>query len=436
MGLRYLFSIETPFQERGDSLMKTQYLGALMKSEKRSLLFIFVTVLVDVIGVAVIIPVIPELIGNLAEVSIAEAASIGGMMMMSFSAMQFLFAPVMGELSDRFGRRPILLISLFGLGLDYLFHAFAPTIVWLFVGRVIAGICGATITVANAYIADVSTPENKAKNFGMIGAAFGLGFILGPVIGGVFGEYFGFRAPFFVSAALALGNMVYGYFILPESLPAEKRRPIVLKNMIPGASLVNLRRYKAFGGLLIAFFLSHLAGQAMPSVWTFFTIEKFGWSELEIGASLAAVGFMVVLVQAVLLGWLVKRLGSHRVVKVGFLFWTTGMILFSMASQSWQMYAFLVPYALGGIAGPTIQSLLSNHVPQTEQGNLQGALTSMISLTAIIGPLIHTQLFFFFSGGFAPVYFPGAPFAVGAVFLIVGSVLAIVSMNRLKASSE
>ncbi len=407
-----------------------------MNAEKRSLLFIFITVLVDVMGVAVIIPVIPELIGNLAEVSNAKAASIGGMMMMAFSAMQFLFAPVMGELSDRLGRRPILLISLFGLGLDYLFHAFAPTIFWLFVGRIIAGICGATITVANAYIADVSSPENKAKNFGLMVAAFGLGFILGPVIGGVFGEYFGFRAPFFVSAGLALANMIYGYFVLPESLPADKRRTVKLTNMIPGASLSNLRHYKAFGGLLAAFFLSHLAGQAMPSIWTFFTIEKFGWSELQIGASLAAVGFMVVFVQAVLLGWLVKRLGPHRVVKVGFLMWTTGMVLFSLAWESWQMYAFLIPYALGGVAGPSIQSLLSNNVPQTEQGNLQGALTSMISLTAIIGPLMHTQLFFFFSGVSAPVYFPGAPFAVGAVLLTVGSVLAIVAMNRLRRSEQ
>lgn len=404
-----------------------------MNSEKRSLLFIFITVLVDVIGVAVIIPVIPELIGNLADVSIAEAASIGGWMMVAFSAMQFLFAPVMGELSDRFGRRPILLISLFGLGLDYLFHAYAPTIVWLFVGRIIAGVCGATITVANAYIADVSTHENKAKNFGMIGAAFGLGFILGPVIGGVFGEYYGFRAPFFVSAGLALANFAYGFFILPESLPKEKRRPIRFRSMIPGSSLLNLGKYKAFGGLLLAFFLSHLAGQAMPSTWTFFTIEKFGWSEIEIGASLAAVGCMVVLVQAVLLGWFVKRFGPNLVIKLGFLFWTTGMILFSMATHSWQMYAFLIPYALGGIAGPTIQSLLSNNVSQTEQGNLQGALTSMISLTAIIGPLMHTQLFYYFSGDQAPFYFPGAPFGMGAALLIMGSILAIIAMNRLKA---
>ena len=406
-----------------------------MRSEKQSLIFIFVTVLVDVIGVAVIIPVIPELIGNLAEVSVDEAASIGGMMMMAFSAMQFLFAPVMGELSDRFGRRPLLLISLFGLGLDYLFHAFAPTIALLFVGRIVAGICGATVTVANAYIADVSTPENKAKNFGMIGAAFGLGFILGPVIGGVFGEYFGFRSPFFVSAGLALLNFGYGYFILPESLPKDKRRAIEPKKMIPGASLKRLGNYKAFGGLLVAFFLSHMAGQAMPSVWTFFTIERFGWSELDIGASLAAVGVMVAIVQAGLIGVLVKRLGPTLVIKIGFLLWTTGMILFAMASQSWMMYAFLIPYALGGIAGPTIQSLLSNHVSGSEQGNLQGTLTSLISLTAIAGPLVHTQLFDYFSGSGAPVYFPGAPFAMGAVFLVAGSAFAIISMNRLSRAN-
>jgi len=202
-----------------------------MRSERSALVFIFISVLVDVIGIAVIIPVIPELIGNLANVSLDKAASIGGLLMVAFSATQFLFAPVMGELSDRFGRRPILLISLFGLGLDYLFHAYAPTIAWLFVGRFIAGVCGASVTVANAYIADVSSTENKARNFGLVGAAFGLGFILGPVIGGVFGEYFGFRAPFFVAAGLALLNFLYGMFILPESLPKEKRRPIKRKTL-------------------------------------------------------------------------------------------------------------------------------------------------------------------------------------------------------------
>lgn len=403
-----------------------------MRSEKGALTFIFVTVLVDVIGIAVIIPVIPELIGNLAQVSIDEAASIGGSMMMMFAAMQFLFAPVMGELSDRFGRRPLLLIALFGLGLDYLFHAYAPSIFWLFVGRFIAGICGASVTVANAYIADVSTPENKAKNFGMIGAAFGIGFILGPVIGGVFGEYFGFRAPFFVSAGLTLLNFLYGLFILPESLPKEKRRPVDFKKMLPGKSLMNLGKYKAFGGLIVAFFLANMAGQAMPSVWTFFTIERFGWSELDIGASLAAVGVMVAIVQAGLLGWAVKKFGSRNVVKGGFLLWSFGMFLFAMASESWMMYAFLIPYALGGVAGPTIQSLLSNNVSASEQGNLQGALTSMISITAIFGPLLHTGLFDYFSGVGAPIYFPGAPFAAGAVFLIVGSILAIISMNRLE----
>lgn len=403
-----------------------------MRSEKGALTFIFITVLVDVIGIAVIIPVIPELIGNLAQVSIDEAASIGGSMMMVFAAMQFLFAPVMGELSDRFGRRPLLLIALFGLGLDYLFHAYAPSIFWLFVGRFIAGICGASVTVANAYIADVSTSKNKAKNFGMIGAAFGIGFILGPVIGGVFGEYFGFRAPFFVSAGLTLLNFLYGLFILPESLPKEKRRPIDLKKMLPGRSLMNLGNYKAFGGLLLAFFLANMAGQAMPSVWTFFTIERFGWSELDIGASLAAVGVMVAIVQAGLLGWAVNKFGSRNVVKGGFLLWSTGMFLFAMASESWMMYAFLIPYALGGVAGPTIQSLLSNNVSATEQGKLQGALTSMISITAIFGPLLHTGLFDYFSGEGAPVYFPGAPFAAGAVFLIIGSILAIISMNRLE----
>jgi MFS transporter, DHA1 family, tetracycline resistance protein len=404
-----------------------------LSSEKRALLFIFITILVDVIGIAVIIPVIPELIGNLKDVSTGEAAAIGGWMMVAYSVMQFFFAPVMGELSDRFGRRPLLLIALFGLGCDYLFHAYAPTLTWLFIGRIIAGVAGSSFTVATAYIADISTKENKAKNFGLVGAAFGLGFIIGPVIGGLFGEWYGFRAPFFVAASLTLLNFLYGLLFIPESLPSEKRRPIKLTNMIPGVSLGNLSKYKAFGGLILAFFLANLAGQALPSTWSFFTIERLGFSEIDIGISLAVVGFLVAIVQAGLIGTVVKKFGQKRTIMGGFVLWSIGMFLFSIAGSTIALYLFLIPYVLGGVAGPTLQGLLSNNVSPSEQGNLQGALTSMVSVSAIIGPLMCTQVFNFTTAENTAFYYPGSPFALGAVLLLSGTAIAYFSLRKLGA---
>lgn len=402
-----------------------------MRNYKASLAFIFTTVAVDMIGVGIIIPVIPELIGSVAQVSLDEAAAIGGLMMMAYSGMQFFFAPVMGELSDRFGRRPMLLFALFALGLDYLFHAYAPSIAWLFVGRIIAGVAGASYTVANAYIADISTAENKAKNFGLVGAAFGLGFILGPMIGGVFGEYWGFRAPFFASAALTLLNFLFGLFILPESLTKEKRRKIDFKKMIPGVSLANLVQYRSMGLFIAAFFFAFLAGQAMPSTWTFFTIEKLGWSEMDIGISLAFVGVLIAVVQAVLVGWTTTKFGTERTIVGGYLMAAVGMALISQSSETWHMYAFIIPYSLGGVATPTLQGLLSNQVSEGEQGKLQGAITSLMSVTAIIGPLFHTQIFQAFTREGATIYFPGIPFAASAIMLLVSFSLAAIALRRL-----
>lgn len=400
-----------------------------MRNRKASLAFIFGTVAVDMIGIGIIIPVIPQLIGNVAEVSLSEAAAIGGLMMMVFSGMQFFFAPVMGELSDRFGRRPILLTTLLVLSIDYLFHAFAPSVAWLFVGRVLAGISGASYTVANAYIADISKAEDKAKNFGLVGAAFGLGFILGPVIGGICGEYWGFRAPFFVAAGLGFLNFLFGALFVPESLEEDKRRPIDYGKMIPGVSLLNLTQYKALGGFIVAFFFAFLAGQAMPSVWTFYVIERLNWSELDIGISLGFVGILISFVQAVFVGWSTKKFGTERVIVGGYFLAALGMGLLSQAEAGWQIYAFTIPYCLGGVATPTLQGLLSNHVPSNEQGKLQGAITSLISVSAILGPLLHTRLFEMFTGDDAIVYFPGMPFATAAVMLVISFVLAILAIR-------
>ena len=390
--------------------------------------FIFVTILIDVIGFGIIIPVVPELIRSLIHGTLSEAAKYGGWLMFAYAIMQFIFSPVMGNLSDRYGRRPILLISLFGFGLDYLFTAFAPTIFWLFVGRLIAGITGASFSTATAYIADISTPDKRAQNFGMIGAAFGLGFIIGPALGGML-AHFGLRAPFYAAAALTLINWLYGYFILPESLPVENRRPFEWKRANPVGSLVKLRSYPAVAGLIFSFFLLYVASHAVQSTWTYYNIHKFDWSEAQVGISLAVVGVMVAFVQGVLIRRVIPWLGQPKSVLAGFLIYSAGMLLYAFAWEGWQMYAFTVVYCLGGIAGPALQGYISGHIPPNEQGELQGALTSLISVTTIIGPLLMTNLFAWFTRD-GHVQFPGAPFVAGALLLIISAVLAFRTMSK------
>ncbi len=406
-----------------------------MKSKKTALLFIFITILVDVIGIGIILPIIPDLIMELTGEGTAKAVIYGMWLTTAFAGMQFLFSPVLGEVSDKYGRRPILLIALLGLSIDYLIHAWAPTIMWLFVGRFLAGITGASFTVASAYIADISTKEEKAKNFGLIGAAFGLGFIIGPGIGGFFGEI-DVRLPFYIAAGLTFLNFLFGWFFVPESLAAENRRPINITKMIPGVSLVSLRNYKGVLLLILAFFLANLAGQALPSTWSYYGIERYNWSPKEIGISLMVVGLLVAIVQGFLVGVIVKKFGKRKVVIFGFLLWTIGMFLFAIASEPWMLYAFLVPYALGGIAGPTVQGLISNQVSEKEQGNLQGAITGLVSVTAILGQFIFSPVFYFFIRPETTIYFPGAPYALAAIFLLAAFLFAWWAMNRMDLSEE
>ena len=396
---------------------------------KASLGFIFVTILIDVIGIGIIIPVLPSLIESLNGEGLSEASRIGGWLMFSYAAMQFVFAPVLGELSDRFGRRPIILMALLGLGIDYIFHAFAPTIAWLFVGRVLAGITGASFTVATAYIADISTPEKKAQNFGLIGAAFGLGFIIGPVIGGIASKW-GVQMPFFIAAGLSLLNFLYGLIILPESHREENRRPFEWKRANPIGSLMHLRRYPVVISFLIPFFFIYIAGHSVQSTWTFFTMFRFEWDEATVGYSLAVVGVLVAAVQGGLVRVIVKRLGEMRTVLLGMSFWMLGLILFAFASKGWMMFAFLVPYCLGGIAGPTLQGIISNQVGPKEQGELQGALTSLISLTSIIGPPTMTWVFYSFTQDSSDITFAGAPFMLGAVLIMISIALVIRPLGR------
>jgi len=389
-------------------------------STKAAMGFIFVTLLIDVTGFGLVIPVFPKLIEQLINGNISEASEWGGWLTFAYAIMQFLFAPVLGNLSDKYGRRPVLLFSLLGFGVDYILLSIAPTIWWLFLGRVIAGITGASFTTATAYIADISTPENRAQNFGMIGAAFGLGFIIGPVLGGVLGQY-GARLPFIVAAALALLNALYGYFVLPESLSKENRRPFSWKRANPMGSLLQLKKYPSMGGLIGALVLVYVAAHAVQSTWTFINIEKFQWSESMIGYSLGMVGLLVAIVQGGLMRFINPKLGNEKSVYVGLTFYALGLLLFAFASQTWMMFVFLVPYCLGGIAGPALQSIISGEVPSNEQGELQGALTSLMSATSIVGPLVMTHLFAYFTRSGTPVRFPGAPFLLGAILMLISA---------------
>jgi MFS transporter, DHA1 family, tetracycline resistance protein len=403
----------------------------MASNRKAALGFIFVTLLIDITGWGLVIPVFPKLIRELTGADISAIGRYGGWLTVAYAIMQFLFAPVMGNLSDRYGRRPILLFSLLGFGIDYLFLAFAPTLGWLFLGRVIAGITGASITTATAYIADISTKEDRAKNFGLIGAAFGLGFIIGPAIGGLLGE-FGSRIPFLAAAGLALLNTLYGYFVLPESLPKENRRKFEWIRANPFGSLKQLNKFPGIWGLMLSLVLVYIAAHSVQSTWSFFTIERFHWSEGMIGISLAAVGVLVAAVQGGLIRIVHPKLGNERSVYVGLALYSIGLFLFAFASQTWMMFAFLVPYCLGGIAGPALQAIISNHVPSNEQGELQGALTSLISITTIIGPLIMTNLFAFFTQPNTPVHFSGAPFLAGSVLMLASAIVAYLVLKREK----
>jgi len=396
--------------------------------------FIFITLLIDVTGIGLIIPVVPGLIEQLIHGSISDASRYSGWLAFAYAIMQFLFAPLLGNLSDKYGRRPVLLLSLLGLGIDYIFLAIAPSIGWLFVGRIIAGFAGASFTTATAYIADISTPQNRAQNFGMVGAAFGLGFILGPVIGGLLGEY-GVRVPFIVAACLSLVNCLYGYFVLPESLAIENRREFQWKRANPIGSLKQLQKYPAVGGLVLSFFLIYLAANAVQSTWSFFGIKQFNWTPKIIGLSLGLVGLLVGAVQGGLIRIVNPWLGNKKSVYAGLALYAIGLFLFSIATQSWMMFLFLVPYCLGGICGPALQSIISGQVPANEQGELQGGLTSVMSLTNIIGPILMTSLFSYFTKPAAPFHFAGAAFFLGGIFMTISLWLAYRTLRHNKTIS-
>ena len=391
--------------------------------------FIFITMLIDITGWGIIIPVIPKLIKELIHGDISQAAKYGGWLTFAYAITQFMCAPLIGNLSDKFGRRPIILISLFAFSMDYLLLAFAPTITWLFIGRIIAGLTGASITTASAYIADVSTPENRAKNFGMIGAAFGLGFIIGPVIGGSLGHY-GSRVPFYAAAILCGLNFLYGYFILPESLAPENRRNFNIKRANPIGAFINLRKHPSLYGLLISLFLVYVASHAIQGNWSYFTMYQFHWDERMVGISLGVIGLLVGLVQGVLIRWINPKLGNEKSIYIGLLLYTLGLFLFATATQSWMVFVFLIPYCLGGIAGPAMQSVISSKVDPTEQGEIQGTLSSLMSASTIIGPPMMSSLFYYFTQKDAPFQFAGAPFVLGGILMLISALIAFFTFKK------
>jgi DHA1 family tetracycline resistance protein-like MFS transporter len=405
-----------------------------MKNRKQAAVgFIFITLLLDVIGIGIIAPVMPKLITEMIHGTTSQASSYGGWLFFSYSVMQFLASPILGNLSDQYGRRPVLLFSLFGFGIDYLFLAFAPSIGWLFLGRIIAGITGASFTTATAYIADISTPEKKAQNFGMVGAAFGLGFIIGPVLGGLLGG-FGSRVPFLVAAFLSLANWLYGYFILPESLSLQHRRKFEWRRANPIGSLKFISKHPALLPLVFSYFFLYVSGNALNTTLSFYGMEKFNWTSKEIGISLGVVGIMVSIVQGLLIRKTSKILGHERSAYTGILFYMIGMVLFALANQGWMMYAITVIYCLGGISGPSLQAIISNHIQPNEQGALQGALTSVVSISSIIGPPVMTNLFSYCTRNKEGFYLPGAPFFLGALLMMISAIVVYKTLYTEKKS--
>jgi DHA1 family tetracycline resistance protein-like MFS transporter len=393
-------------------------------NRKAAVGFIFLTLLIDVIGLGIIIPVMPQLIKHLLGTDdISKVSIYSGWLTFLYASMQFLFSPLIGSLSDKYGRRPVLLFSLLGFGLDYLFLAFSPTIWFLFIGRTISGITGASFTTASAYMADISDDSNRAQNFGMIGAAFGVGFIIGPMLGGFLGELSP-RLPFIVAACLALINAFYGYFVLPESLATENRRSFNWSRSNPLGALAHLRKYPAVSGLIVSLVFIYIGAHAVQSNWSFANIEKFHWSPKMIGMSLGAVGLLVGIVQGVLIRFINPKLGNEKSVYIGIALYALGLFLFAFATQSWMMFVFLIPYCFGGISGPALQSLISVHVPKNEQGELQGSLTSIMSVTSIVGPLIMTGLFSYFSNPKHGFYFPGVSFLMGSILMLLSAIIA------------
>ena len=390
-----------------------------------AMLFLFIAVLVDSIGFGIILPVLPGLIMQLTGVSIDRAAAYGGWLSFVYALMQFFCAPVLGNLSDHFGRRPVLLFALLALGIDYFIMGFAPAIGWLFVGRAIAGMAGASFTPAYAYVADITPPERRAQRFGLMGAAFGIGFIVGPGVGAAF-SHFGVRAPFFAAGVLALANTTLGFFALPESLPPALRRPFQWARANPLGTLAQMRKYPVVLLMLAAMFLWQLGQQVLPTTWAFYTISKFHWTAAEVGYSLVFVGAIMAVAQGLLTRVLIPWLGGERrAALAGMASAVLAYVGYAVVTEGWMMYVVALTTFLFALTYPSMNALASQQIPANAQGELQGAVACLYSLSSIIGPPLMTQVFAWFSRPVAPVYFPGAAFLTAAGLTAASAVLLL-----------
>ncbi|WP_438752815.1 TCR/Tet family MFS transporter [Pararhizobium sp. O133] len=405
------------------------------KSARRGLVLVFIILFLDIMGIAIIVPVLPSYLKELTGDTISEAAVDGGWLLLVYSGMQFLFAPLIGNLSDRFGRRPILLASVLTFALDNLICALAVSYWMLFVGRVLAGISGASFSTAAAYIADVSDDSNRARNFGLIGIAFGTGFALGPVLGGLLGE-FGPRIPFYGAAALSFLNFVVAWFLLPETLESHNRRRFEWRRANPLGALKQMRNYPGIGWVLLVFFLLWQAHAVYPAVWSFVSSYRYGWSEGQIGLSLGIFGVGGALVMALVLPRILPLLGEWKTGAIGLIFTGLGLFGYAFAFQGWMVYAVILATCLESLADPPLRSIASAKVPPSAQGELQGALSSLSSLTTIIGPLMFAQMFSTFTAPDAPVVFAGAPYLLAGLFMLFAIGVYLVKLRPASAVSE
>jgi MFS transporter, DHA1 family, tetracycline resistance protein len=396
---------------------------------RHAVTFVLITVFLDMVGFGLIMPVLPALIEEVGQMDLADAAYVGGWMFAAFSLGQFAFSPLMGNLSDRFGRRPLLLLAIFGLGLDYLFSALAPSIFWLFAGRVIAGVCGSSYVIANAYIADVTAPEDRAKAFGLVGAAFGVGFVLGPAIGGLLGEL-GPRVPFYVAAAISVLNLVYGWFVLPETLPPEKRRAFEWRRANPFGAFKVFRQYQGVVPLCVVLFVYFAASAVYPAIWAFWGMAKFGWSEALVGLTLAAFGIITAVFQGLVTGPVVARYGEWRVCLFGLGTAVVVALGYGLAGSLVVVLLLLVVHGPEGFVHPMLVAMMSKVVPDDAQGELQGGISAVMNVAMLIGTVLFAQVFGFFMQETAPIRSPDVAFFLAAALLVGVLAMYLVIVRR------